>query len=478
MPSSQPHILLITADELSAGVLPAYGGHAIATPGVDALARGGLTFDAAYTASHLCLPSRGALLTGLYPHRSGAYSNFRPCALRPELPNLYNLLRRGGYTTGHIGKCHYSPAPYHLTRPEATLDHEPIREFLLSLGLDHLDLLNGKMNSIWFWNDYSRELQGAGFLAPYREACWDQARGKVFAFPGPAHWHPDAWVGRKAVERLEALDPARPSFHWVSFAGPHYPMDPPAEYLQRVDPARIPPIAFQPGEWDDRSKIQAQAYHGDGPAGAEGRWFGIPKACKDYDRAYIDRLRHYYHANVVLIDDWVGRIVEVARRRFGENLLILFSADHGDMLGDHWLWAKNRCAYESVLRVPLIVQGGAFVGGGRTDARVSLLDVLPTCLQAAALDAPQALDGRPLGEQIARGGRPWIITEAEGFASIQDYRYKLIQARSQDGWQVELHDLRDDPQEFRNLAAESSLAPIVAELRARLVEHFLRGALA
>jgi arylsulfatase A-like enzyme len=466
------HILLITMDQLSREALSCYGATALTTANLDRLAATGTQFDNAYTASHLCLPSRCAILTGQYPHRSGAYSNFRQCALKPELPNLYNRLRAAGYTTGHIGKCHYSPAPYHLTRPAATIDREPVRDFYLSLGLDHLDLQNGKHNSIWFWNDYSRELEAAGHLAAYREACWDKKLGKVFVFPGPAEWHPDAWVGRKGVEYLDRLAPDRPSFTWVSFSGPHYPLDPPAEYLARVDAGKVGLGVWQENEFDDPGKIQYEGFHGGKTGGTEGRWFDGSGACKTFTAEYRQRYRHHYFANVVLIDDWIGRLLDGAEARFGDNLLVLFTSDHGDMLGNHRLTAKNRCAYEDVLRVPLLVRGPGFPAQ-RSPARVSLLDIMPTCLRAAGVEMPP-VDGRDLRVSDRRH----IITEAEGFMTIQDERYKYIQSREAEGVRCELYDLEEDPHEFVNLVRQPEHLPVLAALRARLVEHFMDTVLA
>jgi arylsulfatase A-like enzyme len=469
---SQPHILLITMDQLNRAALSCCGVTALVTPNLDRLAATGTQFDHAYTASHLCLPSRCAILTGQYPHRSGAYSNFRPRALKPELPNLYNRLRAGGYTTGHVGKCHYSPAPYHLSRPDATIDREPMKEFFLSLGLDHLDLQNGKHNSIWFWNDYSRELDAAGYLPAYRDACWDKKHGKVFVFPGPADWHPDAWVGRKAVEYLHRLAPGLPSFTWVSFSGPHYPMDPPAEYLDRVDAAKIGLGVWQDGEFDDPGKIQYEGFHGGPTGGTEGRWFDGSGACQTLSEEYRRRYRHYYFANVVLIDDWIGRVLAAAEARFKENLLVVFTSDHGDMLGNHRLTAKNRCAYEDVLRVPLFVRGPGFLPA-RSAARVSLLDVMPTCLAAAGVECPP-VDGGDLRVT----NRRHIITEAEGFVTVQDERFKYIQSREAGGVRCELYDLQNDPHEFTNLARHPAHAPVLAELRARVVDHFVGTVLA
>ena len=196
--TDRPAIVLITCDELRADALSCYGGKAVETPHLDRLAREGMLFSRAYTASPWCLPSRASLITGQYPHNHRAYSNFRDCRLDPGRPNLYNTLRAAGYTTAHAGKCHYAPVPYGETTPNRTLPYEAFRDYYLSLGIEHLDLQDDKQVSVWFMDDYARELEGAGHLASYRAAVWDRGASKVFDFPAPAEWHPDAWVGHGA----------------------------------------------------------------------------------------------------------------------------------------------------------------------------------------------------------------------------------------------------------------------------------------
>lgn len=470
--TNHPHILYITADELRCDAITPFGCQAIATPHLARLADEGITFDAAYTASHLCLPSRCAMLTGLYPHRSGAYSNFRDCALAPAVPNLYNTLLHGGYTTAHIGKCHYAPMPYHLMRADATPELAQLREYYVSLGIDNLLLQDGKWGSASFLDDYSRELADAGYLDAYREACWNKELARVFTFPGPTCWHPDAWVGRKSVELLQTLSPEKPSFTWVSFSGPHYPTDPPAEYLARVDPEKVGMGSWQEGEFDDPRKIQFEGFNGGDGEGAEGRDVAPGRACKNFTDEYWRRQRQYYYANVVLIDDCIGDILIAAEARFGDNLLVLFTSDHGDMLGNHRLSAKNRCAYEDVLQVPLIARGAGFPTHQRSDARVSLLDILPTCLRVAGVPLPGRMDGRDLRESLADGGYEYIITEAERFITIQDQRYKYIRAGSDEDVRCELYDLQTDPHEFDNLAYDPACAGEIARLQGQLLEHF------
>lgn len=475
MSGGPPHIVLITCDELRADALSCYGNSAISTPHLDALAARGTRFERAYSNSPWCLPSRCSLATGLYPHRNGSYSNFRDVPLDPAIPNIYSLLRGAGYRTAHIGKCHYAPVPYSQTRPDKTLPYAEFRDYYLSLGLDHLDLQDDKQVSVWFMDDYARELDAAGHLAAYRAATWDRDNAKVFPFPGPAEWHPDSWVGRKSAEYLSQYAGDQPLFLWASFSGPHYPFDAPAEYYERVD-MRADERLVDAAEFDDPSRIHSATYHG-GPAAAIDGLGGAPgRAMKNYSEDYWRRLRRNYFANVAQIDDYVGRILAAVQARFGDDALIIFTADHGEMLGNHGLWGKNNCAYEDVWNVPLIAQ---YPGAqeARTSAELCMLvDILPTCLEAAGL-AHDFCDGLPLGERVARAGADYVFAEGEGFLAVTDGRFKLTRVAQGQRQHSELIDLEADPHEFVNRIDDPALQAVAARLQCEMLEHLMAHAL-
>ena len=471
----KPHILLITCDELRKDALSCYGNRVIHTPNLDALAASGTTFTRAYSNSPWCLPSRCSLVTGLYPHNNGSYSNFRDIPLDAELPNIYNLLSGAGYHTAHVGKCHYAPVPYSETRPDMTLPYDQFRDYYLSLGMDHLDLQDDKQVSVWFYDDYSKELDAAGCLTAYRDATWDRANSKVFAFPGPEAWHPDSWVGRKSAEYLQNFQSEQPLFLWASFSGPHYPFDAPAEYFERVDLSQDCRI-FSESEFDDPSRIHSATYHGRATGAIDGLGAAPDGATKNYSDAYWHELRLNYFANVAQIDDCIGRILSAVEQRYGDDVLIIFTADHGEMLGNHGVWGKNNCAYEDVWNVPLIVR---FPGENRaevSDVKTMLVDILPTCLAAAGL--PHSFcDGAPLEERIASGGADFVVAEGEGFLAVSDGRYKLVRVSQGDRQHIELIDLEADPHEFVNFADDPTYHAHRARLQGQMVDLLMGDAL-
>lgn len=475
MTVSAPPIILLTCDELRQDALSCYGNPVIQTTNLDALAARGTRFDRAYTNSPWCLPSRCSMATGLFPHNNGAYSNFRDIRLDPDIPNIYSLLGAAGYHTAHFGKCHYAPVPYSQTRPDTTLPYADFHAYYRSLGIDHLALQDDKQVSVWFYDDYARELDQAGYLEAYRAAIWDRSRSKVFPFPAPAAWHPDSWVGRKAHEYLRDYDSDQPLFLWVSFSGPHYPFDAPAEYHTRVDMS-ADARHCDPAAFDDPSRIHSAAYHGRPTGAIDGLASAPAGATKNYSDAYWHELRRNYFANVAQIDDYIGRILAAVGSRFGDEALIVFTADHGEMLGNHGLWGKNNCAYEDVWKTPLIVKGPGDRVGRASDSLTMLIDLLPTCLDAAGLDY-SFCDGLPCRLRADSAGADYVVAEGEGFLAVSDGRYKLVRVSQGDRQHIELIDLETDPRELVNRADDPAYQGELARLQGQLLDLLLGIAL-
>ncbi len=462
MTSKQPpSILLLTADEMNREALGCYGATSHRTPNLDRLAREGVRFDAAYTSSPVCLPARCSLATGLYPHQNLSSSNNTGRSLDRNLPNLFTLLKGAGYRTSMHGKCHFIPVTYACNERAFTREYEHFIEYYRSLGMDHLDLMDDPQVSAWYYDHYAKDLERQGLLSEFRRCVWECHEqtaefptAGVFRFPGPGEWHPDSWVGRKTVEHIESYKDAAPAFIWASFGGPHYPACAPDEYYGLVDMDKDRPRRLRAGEWDDASKYNAKngaGGHADGDFYAPGRRQG------NYDEAYWRRWRHAYYASCVQIDDAIGRIVQAAEARWGGNLLVLFLADHGDMMGDHGFWGK--CCHDQGTRVPMIARfPGGEHAGPPTGALVQTVDVLPTFLQAAGAP-PIPCAGRALPSLAAAGGRPFVLTEYEDLVMLADRRLKHVWRRREGRDFHELYDLAGDPDEFENVYSRRSEYP-------------------
>ncbi|MFC0537050.1 sulfatase family protein [Pelagicoccus mobilis] len=463
--------MLITTDEQRRDTLGIYGCEAISTPHIDSIGLQGECFDQAYTVSPWCMPSRCSILTGMYPHSHGAYSNFSGDPLDPEIPNLYTSARTAGYSTAHFGKCHYERVRYGTFSPERTSASPGTRDYYMSLGIDHLALQDDKNVSIWQYDDYSRELETEELLDAYRRKAWNRKEGGVFEFPGQTCWHPDAWVGRKAREYIDEWNGERDLFVWLSFSGPHYPIDPPKEYLARVDQDRLPPIQKREGEWDHGERIHESSYHG--PGKIDGCGYLETRACKDYDEEYWKRMRTHYLANMALIDEQVGSVLSAANRTFGNDSLIMFTSDHGDMLGNHGLWGKHNCAYDEVLRVPFLMKRpGAGGEGRRISERIQTIDIFPTISDWIGAGYT-GVDGVTIDETVAGGGYEYTLAEGEGYYCVDDGRYRLVRAvvERNDSPVYELYDRIADPHLYNNLYRKGEFNEVFERLRGKVEEQ-------
>jgi len=474
LPQQKPAIILITCDEFRRDTLSFYGNKAISTPFIDGLARQSRVYDNCYTTSPWCLPARCSILTGLYPHRSGAYSNFRKCPLDTGVKNLFKELKAGGYKTSLFGKCHFATVPYSETRADKTHPYEEFRNYYMSLGLDHLDLEDDKQVSVWFMDDYSKELDKAGFLAAYREKVWDKSLQKVFPFPAPTVWHPDNWVGDKAVSFIRNNEDDKPLFAWVSFSGPHYPFDAPKEYLSRVNKNALRPRKVKEGELADPSRIHHKNYYGGGNIDACNQT--EDRACMSFTEEYWDNLSMLYNANTVLIDDKVGEILAAAKECYGDNTLIIFTADHGEMLGNHGLWGKHNCGYDEVWRIPMFVKLPNDNEMMRLDSLANLTDIMSTCLDTAGLPFVET-DGHSLCSSDGKIDRLFTFAEGEGYIACTDGRYKYIHVQKRGENYRELLDMGTDPDEFINYISNSSTLEAEARLKEQVINHFMPGIL-
>ena len=410
-------------------------------------------------------------MTGMMPHCSGSISNIFGSSLSLEYRNLFTELKKGGYHTSLHGKCHFIPVPYPATRPDTTMEYEHFIQYYKLLGMDVLDLQDDKNNSLWYYDDYAKWMEKKGELTKYRdEAHMTPSNQGVFPFPWPAEDHPDAWVGRKTCERINSLPDDEPAFIWTSFSGPHYPVDTPQEFIDKVDMSKDRGRVWDPDEWDDDSKYHRNGYHG--PGTTEGSGHAPDHAQKNYSEEYWSHWRQCYFGNVVMIDSWIGSIIECARKKWGDNFVVIFTSDHGEMMGNHSLWGKNGSLFEDVLRVPLMIYDPANEKKEVVKEITLSTDLFPTILRMAGCDVPDQCEGLTLDEDAARGGRKYIISECDNRVAIVKDGYKLELNRYQrtDHLYREFYDLHKDPHEFVNRFDCPEYADTIRELMGILEE--------
>jgi choline-sulfatase len=440
--SARPHsILLIMADQLAASWLPAYGHRVVQAPNLTALARAGVTFDAAYCASPLCAPSRASLLTGLLPSRTGVYDN--AAEMRASLPTVTHRLRAAGYATTLAGKMHFvGPDQLHGFEERLTPDVYPA-------GLD--------------WTpDWRAPL---GDRLPWYHTLESVLRPAVSAASMQVDY--DDEVCFHAVRALfdhARRRPGEPFFLVASFTSPHDPWELPARWWERYDPAAIelPAVPAIPLEEADPHSRRLREMSGIDDVALSGE--------------QIRRARHAYFAAISYVDDRIGQVLAaLAEAGLEDDTVVAFTADHGEMLGERGLWYKM-ALFEDAARVPLIVRAprGLARAGARVAEPVSLLDLAPTLLDLAGLapPAPGETDGASLAPLLrGDGGREApVLAEylAEGVTApavmVRRGAHKYIRCPGDPDL---LYDLAADPRELRGLVgAGEGDADVAAALRA------------
>ena len=386
MSASPLNVLLVTADQWRGPMLGVLGDRCVRTPHLDALAAEGVAFARHHTVTAPCGPARSSLHTGLYQHNHRSVTNGTPLDRRHT--NMALEARRAGLAPALFGYTDISPDPEGLAARDPRLfTYEGVLP-----GYDPVQLLHEDFRP---WLAWLRRL-GYRDLTCQRSA-YAPADGRL---GGPARFpavHSEtAFIADAALDWLATRD-AAPWFAHVSFLRPHPPWTAPAEFRSRHDAAAMPAPRGVPGpEHPLLAALRAQfRVHSLVP--------GFPGLAADLDGATIAALRATYCALIAEVDHHVGRLVAALRARGDwERTLILFTADHGEYLGDHGLFGKIGFHPEA-FHIPLIIRApGADAARGRVvRAFTESVDVLPTVLAALGLPVPVACDGASLAPWLA-----------------------------------------------------------------------------
>jgi len=451
----RPNILWVCTDQQRWDTIHSLGNEHIRTPHVDRLVAEGTAFTRCYSQSPICTPSRSNFLTGCYPstlHVNRNGNEFFPCPERL----ITRRLRDAGYDCGLAGKLHIAGA--HKRVEPRTDDgyrffrwsHHPYPEAFWPNEHHHYQA--------WL------EEQGVDWQAAYGE------RGRGICHIGiEARFHQTTWCANEAIAFMsEERD--RPWLMSVNPFDPHPPFDPPAEYMDRMDVASMPLPRFQAEE------IQSQL------AFAEiDHQTREPVSPHDYDAR---RMLAAYYAQIELIDDQVGRMLEALDQTGqADDTIVIFMSDHGDCVGDHGLLRKGCRFHEGSVRVPLVIRWpGRVQAGLRSDALVELTDVPVALMEATGLPVPEDTHGKSIlpiltGEADPGHHRDFVRCEyhdampgrdASRANMIVDERYKLCIYH---GHGIgELYDLHDDPCEFYNLWDDASHQAVRHDLVKRIFD--------
>lgn len=464
-----PNLLFIYTDEQAFNTLATYGNHAIQMPNLNRLAAESVVFDEAYVVQPVCTPSRSTLLTGLWPHQNGCTEN--NVALWPQVRCLPELIERGEYATAHHGKWHLGDEIFAQHGFEEFISIEDEYGRYYSPGRDR-----GQRSS------YHQFLIEAGF-SPQNRVTF--GRGEAARLP-EAFGKP-AFVAR-AASRFIRENRNRPFILHANFLEPHMPFfGPRDDQYNPVDMLLPSNFDAVPGPNQPlKTRLMQEYYFRHGHSGlplrteAEWRWM----------------IANYWGL-CSLVDTHVGTILNTLDEcGLRDDTIIVFTSDHGDMMGSHRLLAK--CVmYQEAVRVPLLIRLPGQRRGRRVAGPVSQIDVVPTLLDFMGQPIPPHLPGKSLRSRMsgdAAAGNVFImwggpnngIIDRVGEVAIPDWMTEQASAAeieaafrdpvrtviTPDGWKLnysplgehEVYNLRQDPGETHNLAGEASVAGIINRL--------------
>ncbi len=489
--AQRPNILLITSDQQRADCNGFENRH-IRTPHIDQLAREGTRFAACITPNLVCQPARASILTGLLPLTHGVWDN--GVDLDPGVGGrgFAGTLARAGYQTALIGKAHfatkstfaptgtpecnksqakYGPnwfGPYmgfqyveltvlghlHRTRP---LERPPVGHYerwLTSRGESE--------EGLKLWAQSTRPEIGAA-------QTWHSAL--------PVAWHSSTWVGDRAIRWLSECRKDQPFCAWVSFPDPHHPFDCPEPWCLMYDSKDVPLPRHRVKDlerrpWWHKASLESAPQLSD-PAMLKFRAEG--SRMPDQTDAQLAEMTANYYGMISLIDHNVGRILAALNDLgLAGNTLVIYTADHGDMLGSHGLYLKGPTPYEDLMRVTMVARGPGVAKGKVVAEPVSTLDLASTFYDRAGAPQPLDLQGRSLTKLLAGDSDTREVAYSEWhvhpsrcgvWLKLRTVRTKTYKCTFElDSGAGELYDLVNDPEEMNNLFDDPSYAKVRKEL--------------
>jgi arylsulfatase len=477
----RPNILWICTDSQRWDTLGCYGNEWVRTPNIDRLAAEGMLFTNCYAQNPLCTPSRGAFLTGRYPVTTGLRQNGQDIPANERL--VTTRLAEEGYLCGLSGKLHLSACDRRIEEygrdPSGWPKPTPERGNQVLDGIERR-INDGYTDTEFFWDhapsgrlpssSYTRWLAERGATVdskPFR----DSPHVKTGM---PSELHQATFCVEKAIDFIRAHS-AR-DYPWlfsVNIFDPHFVLDPPEDYLERyldrLD--EIPLPDYEEGELDEKPPYQKQfSEHGK---------FNRLEMSEDDHRL----CRAAYWAMCDHIDTQVGRLL-AALEASGEkeNTIVIFTSDHGEMLGDHGIYIKGPFLYDPAIRVPLVVSWpGVVPPGERRDTMVELADLAPTLLEAAGIPREPGMQTQSLWP-VLTGGRSEHRdnvyceyynsnpNEPKQFCTmVRTHKHKLVAFHGQETG--ELYDLDDDPRELSNLWDDPGSTTVKLELMKTLTDR-------
>ena len=430
------NMLVIVSDEHQARAMGCAGHPFVQTPNLDALARRGTRFTDAYTPSPICVPARASFATGLYPHQTRLWDNAMPYT--GAIPGWGHALQSKGIPVESIGKLHYR-----ATEDPAGFDVEHMPMMVAGgVGMVWASIRKEHERIIPQGSRMLRDYIGPGHstYTDYDRAVTDRTR---------------QWLLDRAVSGDD-----RPWCLYVGLVAPHFPLVVPLEYFELYPPDSLPEPKLHP-----RSGYLRHP------------WIQKQNAAMDSETMFEDEAERKaamaaYYGLTTWLDKNVGDIIAALdETSYSDTTTVVYTSDHGDNLGARGLWGKSTFYQESVA-IPMIMAGPDTPMGTR-DTPVSLLDLSRTIAMHFDTDINGADGLRCLAQiaQVPTNKDRVIFSEYHAAGAVSGafmlrkgcwkYNYYI-------GFDPELFDLEDDPEELKDLAPDPAFAEILTELEVRL----------
>ena len=438
MDHKSPNVLLICTDHWAAEHLGCAGNESILTPGLNELAACGVRFTNAYSECPVCIPARRSLMTGQSP-RSHGDRVFKDDLLMPDVTTMAQAFRDAGYQADAVGKLHVHPQRDRIGFDNVILDDEGRPQFgtlddydiyLGDQGLAGRQYDHGMSNNQYHWRPWHLDEQH----------------------------HATAWAGRMMARTIKRRDPTRPAFWYLGFRHPHPPLVPPQSYVDLYQRVEIDEPYV--GKWAEKPENLPYAIS------------ALLSRTNLYSSAQMQEARRAFYALCTQIDHQIRYLIGTLRLEgLLDNTIIMFTSDHGDMLGNHGMAAK-RVFYESSANIPMIImpdKDNPRVATGALDQRLmGFADVMPTLLDLCGIDIPESCDGISM---YGKETHDFIYGECgeddHATRMIRDSRCKLIYYPV--GNHFQLFDLENDPHEMTDLSDDAAYADTFSRMKKLLV---------
>lgn len=454
------NVLIFLTDGHRADCLGCYGNDILKTPHIDDLSREGVRFANSFSSHTVCMPTRASMFTGRYPHVHGVWAN--GIALPKTEITLPQVLAENGYRTCASGKIHFEP--------QQGSEYPPVIEGGESYyGFQEVHLSENKAG-VEYFRFIDEQFPELAEVA--------RKRGRL-----PEEAHELTWITDKAIDFIARVaDSGAQFFCSCSFHELSPPCRPPASFADMYRPEDMPPPRARDGELVSKPPYQRECYE------------AYVRLGRHPDEATLRRHLASYYNQVSFIDKQFGRIVaKLKELGVWDDTIVLFTADHGLVLNDHFLWRHGPFMYEQVINVPTIWRVPGLSDSGQVvEGLVESVDIMPTVLDLAGIESPAGVQGQSLrallyGEEGVEAKQSVLIQDRESpellARKIDPTGFKITVLRTRD-WKLvhyrgqpygELYDLRNDPDELANLWGDPGYQNTRQELEALLLERLLQA---